>query len=179
MYCSAVSPGGWSDAANGELFPEGNCRLGSVIRLMSSIIGGSRLILQWTSKFDSKLVKSSLSGEVCVPRVKWVDHVTFSRGLLAPFAGMSPGVICSEECERSVTHLRAKEEVAGRYPVRHLLGIHQAFGNNESDNGYWLPGTSNHAGGLTKVKSDMAHFLRMLQWGLFAPARFDRFEERR
>ena len=52
----------WSDAAYGDLSQNGKCRLGYLISNMSSSLSGPCHILQWTSKFTRKLVKSSLGG---------------------------------------------------------------------------------------------------------------------
>ena len=53
---------GWSDAAFGTHTQDGRCRLGYIIGLMSSTLTGPVHILQWTSKFTRKHVKSSLGG---------------------------------------------------------------------------------------------------------------------
>ena len=50
--------------------------------------------------------------------------------------------------------------IAEKYLVRHFLSIHHAL-EGELDNVYWAPSTENPAGGLTKVRSDMALLLRL------------------
>ena len=62
---------GWSDAALGTHGQDGRCRLGYLVGLMSSTLTGPVHILQWTSKFTRKHVKSSLGGEICALGEMW------------------------------------------------------------------------------------------------------------
>ena len=55
---------GWPDAAFGTHGQDGRCRLGYLIGLTSSTLTGPAHILQWTSKFTRKHVKSSPGGEI-------------------------------------------------------------------------------------------------------------------
>ena len=66
VHNGALSLVGWSDAAYGDLSQNGRCRLGYLIDIMSSSLSGPCHVLQWTSKFTRKLVKSSLGGR-CMP----------------------------------------------------------------------------------------------------------------
>ena len=52
---------------------------------------------------------------------------------------------------------------------RHFWGIQGALGNGELGNVFWLPGTENPVGGLTKVKIDMVPVARALQTGSCFP----------
>ena len=57
--------------------------------------------------------------------------------------------------------------IGEKYLVRHFLSIHQALGAGEPEGAYWLPGTGNPAGGLTKVRSDVDPLPRLLEFGGF------------
>ena len=159
---------GWSDAAYGKLSEDGRCRLGYIIGLMSSSLSGPCHVLQWTSKFTRKLVKSSLGGEVYAFS-EMVDHMALIREFYTPFVGLSPGMVGLEDCESLFSHLRTKRMITEKYLVRHFLSIQQSLDNNELDNIYWLPGTENPADGMTKVRSEMPPMLRLLEFGEFYP----------
>ena len=58
---------------------------------------------------------------------------------------------------------------AEKYLVRHFLSTWQALRGGELDNACWAPGAKNPADGLTKVRSDMASLLRLLESGPFDP----------
>ena len=87
MHKGALTLVGWSDAAYGKLSEDGRCRLGYIIGLMSSSLSGPCHILQWTSKFTRKLVKSSLGGEVYAFS-EMVDHMALIREFYTPFVGL-------------------------------------------------------------------------------------------
>ena len=159
---------GWSDAAYGKLSEDGRCRLGYIIGLMSSSLSGPCHVLQWTSKFTRKLVKSSLGGEVYAFS-EMVDHMALIREFYTPFVGLSPGMVGLEDCESLFSHLRTKKMITEKYLVRHFLSIQQSLDNKELDNIYWLPGTENPADGMTKMKSEMSPMLNLLEFGEFYP----------
>ena len=159
---------GWSDAAYGRLSEEGRCRLGYIIGLMSSSLSGPCHVLQWTSKFTRKLVKSSLGGEVYAFS-EMVDHMSLIREFYAPFVDIPPGMVGLEDCESPFYHLRNKKMITEKYLVRHFLSIQQALEDGELENVYWLPGTENPADGMTKVKSEMVPMLQLLETGQFHP----------
>ena len=94
-----MSPVGWSDAACGDLSQNGKCRLGYLIGSMSSSLTGPCHVLQWTSKFTRKLVKSSLGGEVYAFS-EMIDHMALLMEFYAPFSHISPGLVEVEACER-------------------------------------------------------------------------------
>ena len=70
-------------------------------------------------------------------------------------------------CESLFTHLKTKEIAAGKYLVRHLLGIQQSIGNGDLDNVNWLPGLANPTRGMTNVDGDMIPALRLFGSGAF------------
>ena len=59
--------------------------------------------------------------------------------------------------------------VTEKYLVRHFLRIQQFLEDGELENVYWIPGTENPAGGLTKLKSEMGLILALLATGRFQP----------
>ena len=141
---------GWSDAAYGRLSEEGKCRLGYMIGLMSSSLSGPCHVLQWTSKFTRKLVKSSLGGEVYAFS-EMADHMALIREFYAPFVGSSPGTVGLEDCESLFNHLRTKKMITEKFLVTQFLSTQQSLEDKELDNIYWLPGTGNPADGMTKM----------------------------
>ena len=74
---------GWSDAAFGTHTQDGRCRLGYIIGLMSSDLTGPVHILQRTSKFTGKHVKSSLVGEIFALS-EMRGHMEMIKDLYAP-----------------------------------------------------------------------------------------------
>ena len=133
MHGGAMSLVGWSDAAYGDLTKNGKCRLGYLIGLMSSALSGPCHVLQWTSKFTRKLVKSSLGGEVYAFS-EMLDHMTLLRGFYAPFAKVSPGMVGMVDCESLFTHLKNRKMVTEKYLVRHFLSIQQCLEADDLDN---------------------------------------------
>ena len=124
---------GGSGAANGGPSQEGFCRLGYVIVLMSSFLSGPRHVLQWTSKFTRKLVKSSLGGEVYAFS-EMVDHMALIREFYAPCVELPPGMVGLEDCESLrapcvENRLRTKKMITEKYLVRHFLSSQQSLGN--------------------------------------------------
>ena len=64
LHCGTMSSVGRSDAASGDQWAEGKCRLGYVIGFMVSTLTGPYYILQWAPKCSRKLAKSGLGGGV-------------------------------------------------------------------------------------------------------------------
>ena len=124
---------GWSDAAYGNTTCMGKCRLGYVIGVMSSNLSGPCHIIQWTSKFTRKLVKSSLGGEVYAFS-EMLGHMSMLREFYGHFAGSNPGLIGLEDCESLFTHLKKSKSIAEKFLVRHFLSIQQALEERELNN---------------------------------------------
>ena len=74
-----------------------------------------------------------------------------------------------EYCESLFPNLKTKKMIAGKYSLRHFLSAQQALEAGGLDNSYWLPGTGNRGGGLTRLHSDMPPLLRLLESGHFNP----------
>ena len=113
-----------------------------------------------------KIVKNSLGGEVYALS-DMVAQMLSLEDLYGPFECVKPGVAGLEDCGSLFTSLETKNMIAETYLVRHRAIIQQALGEGDLENVYWLPGTGNPAGGLTKVRSDMFPFLRLLESGGF------------
>ena len=159
---------GWSDAAYGNTTCMGKCRLGYVIGVMPSNLTGPCHIIQWTSKFTRKLVKSSLGGEVYAFS-EMLDHMSMLREFYGHFAGSKPGMIGLEDCESLFTHLKKSKIITEKFLVRHFLSIQQAIEERELDNVFWIPGKENPADGLTKMHSEILPLLRLLESGTYNP----------
>merc|ERR1712215_449403 len=98
-----------------------------------SSLSGPCHILQWTSKFTRKLVKSSLGGEVYAFS-EMLDHMSMLREFYGNFAGSKPGMIGLEDCESLFTHLRKSKSITEKFLDRHFMSIQQAFEENELNN---------------------------------------------
>ena len=168
MQSSTLSLVGWSDAAYGDLLQNGRCRLGYLSGIMASSLSGPCHVLQWTSKFTRKLVKSSLGGEVYAFS-EMVDHMAPSKEFRAPCSRISPGLVGVEDCESLFTHFENRKMITEKYLARHFLSIQQFVEEGELNNAYWLPGTENPADGLTKIKSEMGPIPSFLETGRFQP----------
>ena len=107
---------GWPDAAYGGQSTEGKCQVGYVIGLMSSTLTGPFHILQRTSKFTRKMVKSSMGREIYALS-EMADQVLSLKERYGSFEGMNPGVAGPENCE----------SLAEKYSARNLLSIRQAL----------------------------------------------------
>ena len=105
MHCGSMSLVGWSDAANGGQSTDGKCRLGRVIGLMPSSSAGPSHVLRRTSKFNRKLVDSTLGGEVYALS-EMVDPTSSWRDSYGPFEGLSPGIAGLEDCGSLFTNLK-------------------------------------------------------------------------
>ena len=166
MHGNSPSLAGWSDAAYGDLSQNGKCRLGYLIGIMSSSLTGPCHVLQWTSKFTRKPVKSSLGGEAYAFS-EMIDHVALLREF--PFVVFGPSTLGLEYCGNLSTRPRGEATITEKCLARHFSGIQQVLRTGELDNISWLPGTGNPGGGLTEVKIEMVPLLRMLQSGAFCP----------
>ena len=151
---------GWSVAAYGDHSAVGKCLLGYFIGLMSSTLSGLCHIIQRTSKYTRKLVKSSLAGEV-----RWQIKRQCFGDFLRTCRDLFPGVAGFEGCESLFTHLRGKKISAEKFSVRHFAAIQPALGTHELGNSPRLQGLGNPADGLTRSKSDMALLLRVMESG--------------
>ena len=135
---------------------------------MSSSLTGPCHVLQWTSKFTRKLVKSSLGGEVYAFS-EMIDHMALLREFYAPFSHISSGLVGTEDCESLFTHLKNKKMITEKYLVRHFLSIQQFIDEGELEDVYWIPGVENPADGLTKLRSEMGPIATLLETGRFQP----------
>ena len=162
LFSGLVGCGLWRSLA------EWKVPLGYLIGIMSSSLTGPCHVLQWTSKFTRKLVKSSLGGEVYAFS-EMIDHVALLREFYAPFSHISPGMVGMEDCESLFTHLKNRKMVTEKYLARHFLSIQQFLEDGELGNVYWLPGTENPADGLTKLRSEMGPIMALLETGNFRP----------
>ena len=125
--------GQWQGPGDLDLSQNGKCRLGYLIGITSSPLTGPCHVLQWTSKFTRKLVKSSLGGEVYASS-EMIDHMALLREFYAPFSHISPGLVGMEDCESLFTHLEKKKTVTEKYLVRHFLSIQQFLDEGELEN---------------------------------------------
>ena len=153
---------GWSDAAYGNTTCVGKCRLGYLIGVMSSNLCGPCHIIQWTSKFTRKLVKSSLGGEVYAFS-EMLDHMSMLREFYGNIAGSKPGMIGLGDCESLLTHLKESKSITEKFLVRHFISIQQALEEQELNNVFWIPGKGHAADNLTKTHSEILPVLRLLE----------------
>ena len=159
---------GWSDAAYGDTSCLGRSRLGYIIGIISSNLCGPCHIIQWTSRFTRKTVKSSLGGEIYAFS-EMLDHMSMPREFYGHFAGLFPGLVGLEDCESLFTHLKKCKMIAEKFLVRHFLSNRQAIEEQELGDVYWIPGKENPADGLTKLRSEPAPLLRLLESGSYNP----------
>ena len=89
VHSGTLSLVGRSDAAYGDHSRNGKCRRGYLIEITSSSLSGPCHVLQWTSKFTRKLVKSSLGGEVYTFS-EMIHHMALLR-VLCPLFSLVPG----------------------------------------------------------------------------------------
>ena len=181
-----------SGAAAGDQSSAGRRRLGHVQALASAAFRGPRHLLQGTSKFTRKLVKSSLRG-VAYAFGEMVGRMAPLRDFYATFTDVSPAIAGLEDGESPFNHLR-KETIAEQYLERHFAGFQQApkcgrldglakvdgrlvtqivYSSPDVYSLPWAefasPGASIRypAKGLAKVKIDMEPLLRVLYSGPF------------
>ena len=120
LHCVAMSLVGWSDVGYGVQSTEVRSRLGSMIGLTPSPLTGPCHMLQRTSTFTRKLVKSCLGGEVYALSGT-VYHMSPLRDFYVPFEGLAPAMAGLEDCESLLTSLETKKMVAEGYSARHFL----------------------------------------------------------
>ena len=89
---------------------------------------GALPLFRWTSKFRRKLAKSNLGGEVYAFS-EMVADMSPRRELFAPAADVSPSISGLENRESIFTHLKNKEAIAEKFPIRHFLGIQRSLGS--------------------------------------------------
>ena len=159
---------GWSDAAFGTHTQDGRCRLGYIIGLMSSTLTGPVRILQWTSKFTRKHVKSSLGGEIFALSEMW-GHMEMIREFYEPLGHAKIRAYGLIDCESLLSHLRTGRLGAEKFLTRHFRSIMDAVGGGDLGNVAWIPGTENPADGLTKISSELGPLLDLLQTGMYRP----------
>ena len=159
---------GWSGAAYGDQPSTGKCRLGYVIGLTPSTLRGPCRIIQWTSEFNRRMVKSSLGGE-SYAFSEIMDHMSTLREFYGRFLDIRPRMVGFEDCESLFTHLKNKKVITEKFLIRHFLAIQQAPELKELDNAYWLLGLGNPADGLTGKKRDIGPLTQLLESGLYNP----------
>ena len=131
---------------------------------MSPNLCGPCHLIQWTSQFTRKLVKSSLGGEAYAFS-ELLDHMSILRGFYGYFTDVFSGMVGLEDCESLFADLKKKKLITEKFPDRHFLAIQQAIEIQELDNVYWIPGRENPADGLTKLRSGMLPLLRLMESG--------------
>ena len=75
----------------------GKFRLGYVIGLTSPKLRRPRHLIQWTSKFTRKLVKSNLGGEV-YGFSEMLHRISLLREFYGRFSDLLPGMVGLEDC---------------------------------------------------------------------------------
>ena len=113
-------------------------------------------------------MERSLGGEVYAI-IAMVGHVPLLKDFFGPFARLNQGLVVLGDCKIPFPQLETRKAIADKFLARRFLIAQQALEVGEQDNGYWLPGTGNPADGLTKVRSDLAPLLRLLDSGGFPP----------
>ena len=98
-----------------------------------------------------------------------VDHAALIRDFPEPSEGLELARAGWEHCDSLVTHTRAEEMITGKYLARRFLSTQRVPHLGESGSISSMPGAENPAGGLTKVRSDVAPLLRILESGRFRP----------
>ena len=78
-------------------------------------------------------------------------------------ADFLPCVAGLEVCEKLLAQFETTRTLTEEFPVRHFLRIRRTLDGGGPGNGNRSPGPEYPAGGLTKVKSDTAPLLRLLQ----------------
>ena len=159
---------GQSNAVHGDQSTEGKCRVGFTLGALSPTSSGPRRMLQWTSKFPRMLGKSSLGAEVYA-HSETAGHMSPLKDLFGPFDGLNLGAAGLEDCGGPLTCLKTKKMIAGKCLARRSLSTQQSLGEGELDNIYLVPGTGHPADGPSRVRSDMAALLRLLESGHVNP----------
>ena len=87
---------------------------------MSSSSTGPYRSLQRTSQFLRKLEESSLAGEVYALSGMVGPKWSPLREFCAPYESAAPGMAGPGDSESPRAHLKTKEPITEKYPVRHL-----------------------------------------------------------
>ena len=164
---------GWSDAAFGAHEQDGRCRLGYLIGLMSSTLAGPVHILQWTSKFTRKHVKSSLGGEIFALSEMW-GLMDVIREFYTALGHKQLASYTLIDCESLLSHLRTGRRGTEKFLTRHFRSILDALEGGDLGNIAWIPGADNPADGLTKATSEHGPLLQPLESGIYRPGRLGR-----
>ena len=98
-----------------------------------------------------------------------VDHAALIRDFPEPSEGLELARVGWEHCGSLATHLNSEEMITGKYLARRFLSSQRLSHQEESGNISLMPGAENPAGGLTKVRSDAAPLLCILESGRFRP----------
>ena len=146
--------------------------LGYIIGLMSSTLQGPVHIIQWTSKFTRKRVKSSLGGEIFALSEMW-DHMEMIREFYGPLGHPKIRAYGLIDCEKLLSHLRTGRLGTEKFLTRHFRSILDAVESGDLGNVAWIPGTENPADGLTKISSELGPLLDVLQTGRYRPRTLD------
>ena len=168
IHGNAMTLVGLSDAALGDQFSMGKCRLGYVIGIMSSNLCGPCHLVQWTSKLTRKLVKSSLGGEVYAFS-ETLDPMSMLRGFYGLFTDLFSGMVDLDDCEILFTHLKKNKPFSEKFLVRHFSAIPKAVEIQELDNVYWAPVEEHPADGPTTLHSEILPLLRLVEAGTYKP----------
>ena len=153
-HCETMTSAERWGATNNDQSAEGKCRSRYVIGSMSSTLRGPRHILQWTSKFTRKCVKSNPGGEVYAFS-EMVGHTSLLREFYAHFVNS----------RTSLPHLKNKKTIPEKFPIRQFPAIRQSLEDEELDNANRLPGLENPADGRPEVESGMAPLPRLAEAG--------------
>ena len=129
---------------------------------------GPRRILQWASKFTTRLLEICPCGEVFASSVM-IGRMSLLREFREPFEDLSPRMIGFEGCEILFTHMKDTKAVVEMYLIRHFSRIEQSLGTSKSDNASWLQGLETPADGLTNVESGVGPIGRFLEPGTLSP----------
>ena len=122
-----------------------------MIGLVTSLLTGPRHALAKPPEFTTKLVEISLAGEVYALSGTAGPKRTPLREFCAPYESAAPGMAGSGDSETLRPHLKTKETITEKYPVRHLQ---QPLEEGDLGNAYRLPGVENGS----KVRSEMVPF---------------------
>ena len=163
---------GWPDAAFGTHGQDGRCRLGYLIGLVSSTLTGPVHILQWTSKFTRKHVKSPLGGKISALSKTW-GYMNMIRELYTALGHEKLGSYGLIDCGSSLSRLRTGRPGTEKFLIRHFRSISDAMEGGGLGYVAWIPGTENPADGLTKATSDRGPLLQLLETGLYRPGRLE------
>ena len=156
VLCGAMSLAGRSDRVHGDHWR----RPGFAIGFLPSTVHAPCRVLQWSSKFTRKMVKSSLGGQVYAFS-EMADRAALLRDFFNSSVDLQPRMVGLEGCEGPFAHLENRRAIAGEYLVRHLAPTQQAL----EPGAFWLPGPGNPAEGQTRVKIDVAPLLSLLMAG--------------